>query len=402
MAKDKTENKKNKILIRVIIFLLIALVLASTYFFVDKIEDFVNFAYNGEAPSTQIDESGLKIHFIDVNQADAILIEFPTGEKMLIDSGDADPASQEKLTNYLDKINFETEGGERVLDYFLLTHPDSDHIGGALGIFENFKVKTCIRPNANSKSEGKTSDETYVHNSTIYDKVITAFKNEEGCERLTSSAGLEIKSKGFKETNLNKDKNTWEFAFLTPMADCLPYKNSNNYSPIAILTYMNKKVMFTGDAEKEVEEDLIKYYTDWNILSELDVDILKVGHHGSDSSSTPEFLEWVKPEYAIIQVGEGNDHGHPTDEVLTNLQKAGLSVNDIYRTDKNGTILVGVSVSGELALIADYVQYTTIKIEWWYIFVGGNVVSALIIFVPLLSSKNQKKVKKLLKNSKKD
>ena len=412
MAKDKekVENKKNKILIRVRIFLLIALVLASTYFFIDKIENFVNFAYNGEAPSTQIDESGLKVHFIDVDQADAILIEFPTGEKMLIDSGDNKSASQEKLTTYLNKINFKTEGGEKVLDYFLLTHSDADHIGGATSIFENFKVKTCIRPNIKSKSETAASEEA-VHETQLYDKVIAALSNEvlsSGCISITSAAGLEIKSNAFVESNLNKDKNTWELSFLTPMNNCLPYKegstkyNYNNYSPIAILSYMNKKIMFTGDAEKEVEEDLIEYYTDWNRLNELDVDILKVGHHGSDSSSTPEFLKYVKPEYAIIEVGKDNKHGHPHEDTLKNLQSAGLSINDIYRTDNNGTILVGVSTAGELSLISDHVQYTTIKIEWWYIFVGGNVISAIIIFLPLLSKKNQKKVKKALKNSKKD
>ena len=87
MAKEKVKKNNKHIVLRVTIFLIIVALLALSYFFVDKIEDFVNFAYNGKALSTNIDEQGLKIHFIDVDQADAILIEFPAGEKMLIDSG---------------------------------------------------------------------------------------------------------------------------------------------------------------------------------------------------------------------------------------------------------------------------------------------------------------------------
>ena len=119
-------------------------------------------------------------------------------------------------------------------------------------------------------------------------------------------------------------------------------------------------------------------------------------------SFASEFLNYVKPEYAVIEVGKDNKYQHPKQETLDNLKAVGLSENDIYRTDKNGTILLGVSQNGELCLVADYVQYTTFKIEWWYLFTAGTLIAAIAIFVPLLSKKNQKKVKKAIKNSTKN
>ncbi|MCI5797671.1 MAG: MBL fold metallo-hydrolase [Firmicutes bacterium] len=409
MAKEKTTKNKH-IALRVTIFFIIVALLALSYFFVDKIENFVNFAYNGKALSTNIDNQGLKVHFIDVDQADAILIEFPTGEKMLIDSGVNNSESENKLFSYLDKIEFKMEDDEPVIDYFLLTHSDADHIGNAEEVFNRYKIKKCIRPNIKSKSETVLSESTAVHETELYDKVITALANEvvsSGCISEISQAGLEIKSSAFVEENLNIDNSTWKISMLTPIVSCLPYKegskfNYNNYSPIMILQYMDKKIMFTGDAEKEVESDLLDYCETNDCLEILDVDVLKVGHHGSETSSTPEFLNYVKPEYAVIEVGKDNKYQHPKQETLDNLKAVGLSENDIYRTDKNGTILLGVSQNGELCLVADYVQYTTFKIEWWYLFTAGTLIAAIAIFVPLLSKKNQKKVKKAIKNSTKN
>ena len=403
MAKEKSKINKH-IVLRVTIFCIIVALLALSYFFVDKIENFVNFAYNGKALSTTIDNAGLKVYFIDVDQADAILIEFPTGEKMLIDSGVNKASSKEKLFSYLNNINFRKEDEESVIDFFLLTHSDADHIGNAEEIFNRYKIKTCIRPNIKSSSETVDNEVTAVHGTQLYDKVITALANEvisSGCVSITSSAGLEIKSASFVDDNLNKDTSTWKISFLTPIVSDLPYKegskfNYNNYSPIMILEYMGKKIMFTGDAEKDVEYDLIEHCEATNTLNFLDVDVLKVAHHGSDSSSTSEFLNYVKPEYAVIEVGKDNSYNHPHEETLANLKSAGLTENDIYRTDKNGTILIGISKVGELCLVADYVQYVTFKIEWWHLFSTGSLIALIVIFAPLLSKKNQKKLKKSL------
>lgn len=411
MAKEKVKKEKH-IKLRLIIFFLIVAILASTYFFVDKIEKFVNFAFNDNALPTTIEDSGLKVHFIDVDQAEAIFIEFPSGETMLIDSGDVSSSSQKKFVSYLDKLSYNEEDGEKVIDYFIITHPHDDHIGGALTIFENYKVKNCVRPNVksqnkkdNSLSEKVYGDEATCDNET-YNKIIHALANEvvsSGCTSITSDSHLKIKSKNFVSENLNNDANTWQLTFLSPNVDDLPYTKSgnydyNNYSPIMILEYMNRKIMFTGDAEKPVEKNVIKLCEQNSMLSFLDVDILNAGHHGSKTSSSAEFLNYVKPEYVVISAGVKNQFNHPHTETINNLKNIGLSENDIYCTNKNGNVLVGVSKTGKMSLISDYVQYTTFKIEWWYLFSTGTVIAAIVIFAPLLSKKYRKIVKKHLKN----
>lgn len=393
----KKETQKASLALKFTIFLIVVLLLAASYFFSTKIEDFINFKYNKNALSTNIEVVTLKVHFIDVDQADAILIEFPTGEKMLIDSGDNKTSSQTKLENYLNNIDFKTEDGEKVLDYFVLTHSDADHIGGAVSIFENYKVKTCVRPNIKSKSEYAINEDVASTSTDIYDNVIKALNEEvsqSGCQSQTSTEGLVWKSKNYDESLLNNNNLIWKISFLTPIASKLPYKSGsnfeyNNYSPLMMLEYMNKKIMFTGDAEKEVEADFIAYYS--ATLTNYDVDILKVGHHGSKTSSTIEFLQVLKPEYAIIEVGNNNKYHHPDAEAIENLKAVGLTENDIYRTDKNGNILVGITGEGELRLVADYVQYITFKFEWWEVFSTGTVLAAIIIFVP---KKNYKKKRK--------
>lgn len=410
MAKDKVKKEKH-IKLRCVIFFLIVAILASTYFFSEKIEDFVNFYYNKNALSTNIDNEGLKVHFIDVNQAEAIFIEFPNGENMIIDCGDKSEASQNKFNEYLNSCSFAVEDGEKVIDYLIITHPHDDHIGGALTLFENYKIKNCIRPNVKSLNEKDSSlSETVYPNEAkstneTYNKIIHALANEvvsSGCTSITSSKNLQLKSKLFVNENLNVDSNTWLLSFLAPIADCLPYKeganfNYNNYSPIMILEYMGKKIMFTGDAEKAVELDVLENAGN---LNDLDVDILNAGHHGSKTSSSADFLDVVKPEYVVISAGKNNQFNHPNEETLNRFYETGLTNNDIYCTSDNGNILVGVSREGTLSLVSDFVQYTTFKIEWWLIFVVAVVIVALIIFLPILSKKSQKKIKNNLKKLK--
>lgn len=401
----KTKVKEKHIKLRIVIFFLLALILASTYFFSAKIEDFVNFYYNKNALSTNIDESGLKVHFINVEQADAILLEFPTGEKMMIDSGDTSSSSQKLLSDYLNKVNFEKDGEENVLDYFVLTHPDADHMGGAVTLFENYKIKTFIRPAVKYYKNGDEESEDIAANDFTtdderYKKILNALSSEvlsSGCQSITSVAGLKIKSGSFVEEKLNTDNSTWKITFLSPIPDSLPYNNKNNYSPVMILEYMGKKIMFTGDAEKEVENDIVENTANKNFL---DVDVLKSGHHGSKGSSTAKFLSYVKPEYVVISVGK-NSYNHPNEETIKRYKDIGLTDNDIYTTMENGNILVGVSTSGELCLVSDYVQYTTFKLEWWHMFTTGVIICLVVIFVPLLSKKDRKMLEKVTKTSKK-
>ncbi len=407
---NKSEkNVRRNFVIKLIVFLLISVALLSTLFIKDKIENFVNFYYNENALSTVIAEDGLKIHFIDVGQGDSTLIEFPNNEIMLIDCGDNSTTARTKLINYLNTITFSQENGENVIDYFLLTHPDSDHIGNADYIFDNFKVKSCYQPDIYSLSETLPEDTSLIvqSDSELYEDVIQKLLQEQDCERIKTIQHLEISSEDYNPSSIENDPLNWIINFYAPVANELPYREvkseesnlspiSNDYSPIIILSYLDKKFMFTGDASEDSEKDFIEFYNG-NSSIDFDIDFLKIGHHGSRYSTTTELLNFVMPEYAVISVGQ-NSYGHPSEYTIERLTTYGLETNDIYRTDLNGNITVGVSTSGELSLTANYIQYTKFKFEWWQIYLILELIILIIIYfsdIISLIKKSKKRIKKL-------
>lgn len=403
MKKSKEKKERpilEQFLIRTIIFIFIVLVLCSTFFFREKVERLVNYAYNYDAPASVIDKDGLIVHFVDVGQADSTIIQFPTGEIMIIDTGDSNEKSSTKFKNYLNTIDFKKDGGEPVIDYLILTHPDSDHIGNAEYVFENFLVKNCylpqiypntpeysLIPNAVYRKKDKEKD--------IYESLFSAIENEvsvSGCNKIFASEGLSIKSSSYDEEEQASNNQMWILDFFAPISgsEYTQSKTSNlavtnDYSPIMILNYLNKKIMFTGDASQTVEKEFVakvqnnEYSYD---VSYFDVDILKIGHHGSAYSSCAEFLNIVKPEFAVASAGKGNKHGHPSDKALERLKESGINPYNIYRTDINENIAMGVSLTGEIALEANHLQYVKVEFKLWQIILIAGGVSAIIIYSP--------------------
>ncbi|HPZ09965.1 MAG TPA: ComEC/Rec2 family competence protein [Candidatus Eremiobacteraeota bacterium] len=237
----------------------------------------------------------LKMHFIDVGQGDSILVETPGGKNMLIDAGDN--SEGERVVSYIEK-----EGIKR-LDVIVATHPDSDHIGGMDNVVESFDVGKIYMPDKTKTT--KTFKDVLV---SIRDKGLKITKARAGVNiDLDPSINVEILSPNSAE-----------------------YEETNNYSIVIKLVYDNTSFLLPGDAEGFSEKEMIKKGYD------LKSDVLKLGHHGSHSSTTPDFLEKVSPKYAIICAGKGNKFGHPHKETLKKLKKAGIQ---LYRTDKNGTII---------------------------------------------------------------
>lgn len=411
---EKTINKKSEknfrrsFIIKLIVFFLISIALLFTLFIKEKVENFVNFYYNENSLSTVISEDGLKIHFIDVGQGDATLIEFPNDKTMLIDCGDNSSSARSKLISYLNTIDFNKESGENVIDYFLLTHPDSDHIGNADYIFDNFKIRYFYRPDVYSLNEDLPEDTSLIvqSDSELYENVIQKLLQEEDCQEIKTIQSLIISSENYNANTAENDPLNWIIDFYAPVASELPYREvksdvsnlspvSNDYSPIIILSYLDKKFMFTGDASEDSEKDFIDFY-DENSSIDFDIDFLRVGHHGSRSSTTIELLNFVMPEYAVISVGQ-NSYGHPSEYTIERLTTYGLEMNDIYRTDLNGNIIVGVSESGEMSLTADYTQYTNLKLEWWQIYLIVELIILIILYfsdIILLIKKSKKRIKK--------
>lgn len=246
--------------------------------------------YNSDVVS-----ANLAIHFIDVGQGDSTLIQTPSGKTMLIDAGENDKG--ESVVNYIKKQ------GIKKLDYVIGTHPHSDHIGGLDNVINSLDVKCVYMPKVS-------------HNTETFKDVLSAVRNK-GLKVETAKTGVK----------LNLDQNI-KLEMFSP--NLSKYDNLNNYSPIMKLTYGEVSFIFTGDAEAEVEKEVLTK----NI--NLKADILKLGHHGSSTSTTNRFLKAVSPKYAIISAGKGNEYGHPHKETIHKLINAEIQ---IFRTDQLGTIV---------------------------------------------------------------
>ena len=243
---------------------------------------------------TEDEKENLEIHFLDVGQGDATLIV--NGEyAMLIDAGD--DAHGTAIQNYLQKKNIQK------LEYLLLTHPHGDHMGGADVIVTKFEIDKCIMK----------SEET---DTATYRNVVNAmqYKNLQNIEPVIGT---------------KYSLGDAEFTIIAPMKDNYG-ENLNNESIGILLQHGEKRFLFTGDAEADAENDLIKSE------QELFCDVYQVGHHGSSTSSTEAFMEKIKPTYAVISCATGNDYGQPHAEVLNRLRAKGVKV---FRTDEQGTIV---------------------------------------------------------------
>ncbi|WP_296647302.1 ComEC/Rec2 family competence protein [Romboutsia sp. 13368] len=243
-------------------------------------------------PNSKINH--LSIHTIDVGQGDSILIQTPNNKNILIDGGDEN--SYHIVSSYLKKQKVKN------IDYLIATHFDSDHIGGLDNIVENFKVSNVYAPN-------------YKSDTISYQNLINS------C--LSKNLNLNYLSKG----DFIKIEDDINLNILSPSY----IGDDNNLNSIVCkIDYKNKSFLFTGDAEASNELNLINTYE----LS--DVDFLKVGHHGSSSSTTPEFIEEVRPDIAVISCGYKNNYGHPHKSTLDTLEENNILT---YRTDLLGDIV---------------------------------------------------------------
>jgi len=248
---------------------------------------------SGEKPAVS---GTLKVYFIDVGQADAILIKLPSGQNILVDGGNNDDGSL--VVNYL------KQQGVKRLDHVIGTHPHEDHIGGLDVAIKSFEVGKVYLPRVS-------------HTTKTYEDLLLAIKNK-GLRVTQAKAGVKLDVGPGVEAVLVAPNSSG-------------YEDLNNNSAVLKLKYGSTSFLFTGDAEAESESEMLRAGYD------LKADVLKVGHHGSHSSTTPAFLKAVSPKYAVVSVGKGNDYGHPHSETLAKLAAAGVQV---FRTDLQGTIVV--------------------------------------------------------------
>ncbi len=249
-----------------------------------------------EHPSVVTDRADeLIVSYIDVGQGDSIFIEFPGGKTALIDAGEADNVGA--VISHLHQRQC------RMIDYLICTHPHSDHIGGMSEVLSSFSVGEVYMPRVE-------------HTSKTYERLLMQLKNL-GLSVHTAKAG----------TVLSVEPGV-DFVVLAPVSG--NYEEMNDYSAVLRLTYGENSFLFTGDAEKISEQEIL------DSGSNLTADVLKVGHHGSSSSSHQAFLNAVNPTYAVISCGDNNEYGHPHKKVTRRLDGYGVTT---YRTDLDGTIM---------------------------------------------------------------
>lgn len=245
-------------------------------------------------PADIPENSNFEVHFIDVGQADSALIECD-GETMMIDGGNV--ADSNVVAAYLKKEDV-TE-----LNYVVCSHAHEDHVGGLSGALSVTKADNIYAP----KTEANTK----------------AYKN---FKKKAEEQNVEIKHPNVGD-KIQLGSSTVEF--LGPVDE--NGKDLNSTSIVLKITYGNTSFLFTGDAERDEEEEIL------NSGADLKSTVLKVGHHGSRTSTSYPFLREVMPQYAVISVEKGNSYGHPNEETLSKLSDAGV---EVYRTDESGDIVM--------------------------------------------------------------
>lgn len=240
---------------------------------------------------------GISVHFFDVGQGDCEFIEFPNGECMIIDA--STDAYSNTVINYVENLGYSR------IDYVVATHPHDDHIGALDNIIEHFDIGEFYMPDVSSSSNS-------------YSDLVTAL-SDKNIDINTARAGVDI---------FNSDDLLVEI--LSPVEQT--YSETNNYSAVVKITYKDNSFMFMGDAEELAEKQIVSEYGDY-----IDIDVLKVGHHGSTNSSSEEFLAVATPKYAVISCGDDNPYDHPNDDAVERLEQSGA---EIYCTDECSSITV--------------------------------------------------------------
>ena len=273
-------------------FFFLILLAFGIYMFVSYDNESISYAFRKKDINVSQEVlKGLKVSFLDVGQADSILVQVDK-ENMLIDAGNNNDGKN--LVSYLKSQNINS------FNYVFGTHAHEDHIGGLDDVIDSFDINHFYMPDVATTTK-------------TFEDVLNA---------------LEVKSVAFETPNIN-DKLKLGDALIEVIYVGKDEKNLNNDSIVLRLDYKNISLLFMGDLEMDVEKELL----DKNI----DVDILKVGHHGSNTSSSNEFLDKVSPNYAIISVGKYNSYKHPSDNILKRLSDKGV---EIFRTDEKGSIIL--------------------------------------------------------------
>lgn len=299
MSNGKSGRKK---LARTLTIIIVAIVLVIGWYLGRNVKDI--FPQNEPTPTDQKRtthnsdiEGELVVHMIDVGQADCFLL-IQNGKTALVDCGTR--STGKDAVEYMKELDITT------LDYVIGTHPHDDHMGGMYDIITNFEVGKVIIPDA---SEGEITANWYLK---LMDEIQTGDYDVEYAE-------------------LGDIYNLEDATMKVISAETDVGGNTNNYSIVLKVSFGQMDMIMTGDAEIEVEEKILASSVD------IDAEILKVGHHGSDTSNSEEFLDAITPDYALISCKIGNKYEHPIKSTMDNLKERNV---EVYRTDECGSVIM--------------------------------------------------------------
>ena len=369
MAKTSRTAKRNLFIFIVAVILVIVVAAVIIYFAAPDVFDKILAAFDDKSqsqgttdPPLVRGEGELMVHFIDVGQGDCILILFPDGKDMLIDCGNKSSGYDfEETAEYL--ATYIPDGQ---LDYLMLTHGDEDHVEYIDEVIEAYDVDNIFMPDVKSVPSGTSSSDKYQDqidalsrdklalfndpdtlSSNVYAEFFIAALAEPDCNIYLNvdpdenTNAIVITDDGVQDPAAPDTDATYRLTFYCPTQEYYDESNlgsaekKNAISPIGILEYNGFRLVLTGDSNEINEPTFVE-----RVGGNLDCDVLKVGHHGSESSSTEEFLDAIDCEYAVISCGEGNSHEHPRQDTLDRFIDRDMT---IYRTDNNGNIVLTIN-----------------------------------------------------------
>lgn len=263
----------------------------------------------------------LEVHFVDIGQGDAIVINFPDKKTMLIDSGSSTTGLAQIRADYLQYLDDVTDN--KVIEYMVVTHPDTDHYNMLKAVVDAYQVQNAYY-----------NEDT----GTTYTQFLDVLNAEEGITINiidNKSLSFSIEGNGYKVT-----------IYCCGDSAFLGASERNNQSIICLLEFGGRKILFTGDASTATEQWFMNEMDTTNI----DIDVLKVGHHGSNTSTSTNFLNFIDTEYAVISCDDGTKHGHPDIEVMDRLSAYGIAT---YRTNRHGNILLYLDGDGDFGFLTE-------------------------------------------------
>ena len=359
------KNTAVKILIAVVAVILIVAIALGIFYAVapekfnelkDKLFSSISDPNEPSSPGVQPTLEGtLEMTVLNVGQGDCIFLQFPDGQTMVMDAGSEFGSSNtyDKLADHLDVR------GIQALDYMFITHSDYDHIRYVQDILEEYEVKAIYIP--------RVAEDM----SATWTKTIAAIEEE----TWTNSNGEQVLSEIFYTVgDFTIEGEDWTMSCHSYLEEDYPnVKESssaevkNSVSPICFLEYADRTIVLTGDSNERNEE----YLLERGVLN-VDADVLKVGHHGSRTSTISEFLNAVDCEYAIVSYGEDNDYGHPTPELMSRLEdytdvRPDNDYNGykyVYETPKDGNVSVFVDGNGTLRIDCELTDDKDFTLNW--------------------------------------